>query len=151
MNRSTLAVILFAAFTVTAGCVTSGNPEIQREDLIAQIKIGESTRETVRRLFGPPNGTSRFTGAGLSTPGQVSPGTTTQLEVWSYAHIDTAVDPVTFVPIVGLFAGGATSQIDQLTITFDEAGIVRSVQTGHNTSRGGSQRTPQTESNTEMY
>ena len=90
----------------------------------------------MRRLFGNPNGTSRY--AGTSQLPELPVHTqSTQLEVWTYAHINTEVAPVTFVPIVGLFAGSATSQVNQLTITFDEKGVVRGIQTGQTKATDG--------------
>lgn len=130
-----ISVLLsFDAFI--SGCASSGNPEIQREDLTSQIKIGESTKNDVRR-FGPPNGTSRYAGTAPQLPGLPALTQSTHFEIWSYAHINTEVAPVTFVPIVGLFAGSATSQVNQLTITFDAKGVVRGVQTGQTKTTGG--------------
>lgn len=47
------------------------------------------------------------------------------------------VDPVTFIPIVGLFAGGATSNINTFTVSFDEQGIVRHISSMQSQGRSG--------------
>lgn len=130
------ALALLAIGLLGTSCVSSGNPTAGREDLISQIKIGESTREDVRRLFGQPTVTSRHSGSmypGL--PGLTNPNST--IEVWNYTHMNTEVSAATFIPVVGIFAGGATSKMSQFTVTFDEQGIVRSIQTGQTQSTAG--------------
>jgi len=47
------------------------------------------------------------------------------------------VDPATFIPIVGLFAGGATSNLNALTVSFDEQGIVRHISSTQAQGRSG--------------
>jgi hypothetical protein len=49
----------------------------------------------------------------------------TNVESWNYTHIDVDVNGATFIPIVGLFAGGATSKVNSFTVVFDDKGIVR--------------------------
>jgi hypothetical protein len=44
----------------------------------------------------------------------------TVVESWNYTHIDVEVDGATFIPIVGLFAGGATSSLSSFTVVFDD-------------------------------
>ncbi len=129
--------VLLSFGTFVSGCASSGNPEIQREDLTSQIKIGESTKNDVRRLFGPPNGTSRYAGTVPQLPGHPATTPGTFSEIWTYAHVNTEIAPVTFIPIVGLFAGSATSEVNPLTITFDDKGIVRGVRTGQARATGG--------------
>lgn len=119
-----------------ASCVTSGNPTAAREDLISQIKIGETTKEDARRMFGQPTVMSRHSGAMFpGLPG--SPNPNSNVEVWNYTHMNTEVDPVTFIPVIGMFAGSATSKMSQLTVTFDEQGIVRHIQTGQTQATAG--------------
>lgn len=103
--------VLLSFYAFVLGCASSGNPEIQREDLTAQIKIGESTKDDVRRLFGHPNGTSHYTGTVPQLPGHPATPPGAFSEIWTYAHVNTEIAPVTFIPIVGLFAGSATSEV----------------------------------------
>jgi len=126
-------VFLSAAFNA---CATSGNPAVENQDLVAQIKLGQTTREDVRRLFGQPTVMSRHSG----TPFPAMTGwpiSSSNYEIWNYTYANTEVHPATFIPIVGLFAGSATSKMSQLTLTFDELGIVRHIQTGQTQATGG--------------
>lgn len=132
-----LGSALLSSCALILGCASSGNPEIRREDLTSQIKIGESTKDDVRRLFGHPNGTSRYTGTVPQLPGHPTTPPGAFSEIWTYVHVSTEIAPVTFIPIVGLFAGNATSEVNQLAITFDDKGIVRGVRTGHTRATGG--------------
>ncbi len=59
------------------------------------------------------------------------------VEVWSYSHLSVDVDGVTFIPIVGLFAGGATSHVNTYTAVFDQAGIVRHTSASQSEGRSG--------------
>ena len=62
---------------------------------------------------------------------------TNTLEIWNYTHMNVNTSPVTFVPIVGLFAGSSTSTTSHVTFSFDDKGIVRNMQTGHNQATAG--------------
>lgn len=123
MKRISLLVCLFlTAF----GCATSGNPAVGSEALVNQIKLGETTKEEMRRLFGQPTVMSRHSG----TPFPEVTGwsaSSLSFEAWNYTYASTEVHPVTFIPFVGLFAGSATSTMSQITLTFDDQGIVRHI------------------------
>ena len=126
--------LIFAASCLA--CASSGNPALQREELVSQIKIGESNKDDVRRLFGPPNAISRSSGTVL--PGISGlPSQNLMIEIWSYSYVNVETSPVTFIPIIGLFAGSATAQISSLTLQFDDKGIVRHITTSQTTSEGG--------------
>lgn len=60
-------------------------------------------------------------------------------EILNYTHMDVAVTPITFVPIIGLFAGGADSEMNQVTLTFDDKEIVRDITTGQTRTNTGPQ------------
>lgn len=47
------------------------------------------------------------------------------------------VDAATFIPIVGLFAGGATSTLETFTVVFDEKGIVRHISSTQSQGHSG--------------
>jgi hypothetical protein len=61
----------------------------------------------------------------------------TNVEVWSYSHINVDVDAATFIPIVGLFAGGATSNLNTFTVVFDDQGVVRHISSTQSQGRSG--------------
>lgn len=129
-----LTFILLGAMVL--GCATSGNPDVQSEDLVAQIKLGQSTKDDVRRLFGQPTVMSRHSGTPF--PAMAGwPVSSSNYEIWNYTYANTEVHPATFIPIVGLFAGSATSKMSQLTLTFDDQGIVRHIQAGQTQATAG--------------
>ena len=144
------------ALCALAGCVSSGNPAIRDEAVVEQIKTGITTKEEVRKLLGKPNSIGR--GSGNLPPGTGIPHTAqTNYEVWTYKHISVETHPATFIPIVGLFAGGATSDVNTVTIYFDDKGIAQYLQTSQSqgTSRmGGNRQGPprsQQESQQELH
>ena len=124
-----------AIIWLLAGCVSSGNPSIMNQSLMDQINLDLSTKEDVRRILGQPNSTSRSSGS-LPFPGT----TLTNVESWTYSHLDVAVDGATFIPIVGLFAGGATTDVNMFTVVFDDNGVVRHITTSQTQSQSGMKR-----------
>jgi len=132
MPRCALALCscCLAWFTLW-GCATSGNPAVLNEQVLAQILIGTSTKDDVRRLLGEPNMVLQSSGqsGGLPQP--------TNVEMWSYAYMNIATSPVTFVPIVGLFAGSTNVESGSVAIGFDRDGIVRHITKGRNKTVGG--------------
>ncbi len=130
--------LLFLGAVLLSGCVSSGNPDLRKDELVSQIKLGMTTKDEVRKLFGTPTVMSRHSGTPFPTlPGY--PENSLNYEIWNYTHMDMAVTPITFVPIVGLFAGGANSEMNQLTLTFDDKGIVRGITTGQTRTNSGPQ------------
>ncbi len=107
------------------------------QDRIAQIKLDTSTKEDVRQILGQPNGISRHSGSYSVFAGLPLSTSQTNIEVWSYSHMNVDVDAATFIPIVGLFAGGATSNVNTLTVIFDEKGIVRHISSTQSQGRSG--------------
>lgn len=99
---------------VISGCVSSGNSSIGDQDRISQIKLNISVKDDVKRILGQPNGISRQSGSYPAFPGLPASTATANIEVWSYTHMNVDVDPVTFIPIVGLFAGGATQYVHRV-------------------------------------
>lgn len=77
-------------------------------------------KEEVKRILGQPNGISRQSGSYSAFPGLPASTSMTDVEVWSYTHMSVDVDAATFIPIVGLFVGGATSNINTFTVVFNE-------------------------------
>lgn len=135
-QRIFTAVWLGIALLIS-GCVSSGNPSVMDQDRIAQIKIDTSTKEDVKRILGQPNSTSRQSGSYSVIPGLPPSTTLTNVETWSYTHLSVDVDAATFIPIVGLFAGGATSNINTFTVVFNERGIVRHISSTQSQGRSG--------------
>jgi len=136
MTRYLIIPVALIIAASCPGCATSGNPAVQREELVSQIKIEMSTKDDVRRLFGLPNAVSRSSGTVL--PGIAGiPSQNSIVETWSYSYMNVETSPVTFIPIIGLFAGSATAEISSLTVQFDDKGIVRHITTSQTRSESG--------------
>jgi len=110
--------ILLTSLLLTA-CATSGNPAVLDQTIVDQIKIGQSTKEDVQRLFGKPTTTS------------VSQFNNFQSEVWAYGYAKHETNPLIYFPVIGLFviaAGGwSEHESGSVAVSFDKEGIVRSM------------------------
>ena len=110
--------ILLISLLLTS-CATSGNPAVLDQEIVGQIKIGQSTKEDVQRLFGKPTTTS------------VSQFNNFQSEVWAYGYAKHETNPLIYVPIIGLFAlaAGGYGELESgsVAVSFDKEGIVQSV------------------------
>lgn len=122
---------------LVAGCVSSGNPSTVDESRTSQVILNTSTKADVKRILGQPNGVTRHSGTYSPVPGVVPAQPLTNVEIWKYTHIKMDVDGATFIPIVGLFVGGATSNLNTFTLVFDEQGIVRHISSTQTQSRSG--------------
>ena len=65
-------------------------------------------------------------------------GTSGNTEEWEYVYQRAQVRGASFIPVVGLFAGGADVTGSTLTILFNNAGIVQKVGSGRISGGGGS-------------
>ena len=134
--------MLTVIMLLMSGCVSSGNPSVRDEAATGQIKAGVTTKEDVRKLLGKPNSVGKGSGnlavaSGLPATPHAALALNSNYEVWSYSHISVEADAATFIPIVGLFAGGATSSVSSLTIYFDDKGVVQFVQSSQSEGRSG--------------
>ncbi len=117
-----------AALIALSACASSGNQVLKTataETVGQSIRDGQSTKATVQAAFGDPNDTS-FTDGGN--------------EIWKYNYSYATATAVTYVPIVGAFAGGANVDKKTLTILFDKNGTVlnHTMSTSHEqVKRGG--------------
>ena len=130
-------VLLCLAAGLLVGCVSSGNPSVVDQDRISQIKIDVSTTEDVRRILGQPNSMSRHSGSYSAVLGLPPTISLANFETWSYTHVNIDVDAATYIPIVGLFAGGATSTVNTFTVVFDDKGIARYISSTQSQGRSG--------------
>ena len=96
----TLVAVLFA------GCTGVGNVKTGEVDNYLKLEKNITTKKDVYVLFGQPARVNYPTG---------QPGST-----WQYLYAKVSVDPVSVVPIVGLFAGGTNADTKVATFYFDE-------------------------------
>ena len=110
------ACLLFIA--LVAGCATSGRPIDQA--VVAGFEPGRTTYQDVIQALGAP--TSSFIGPGGR-------------RTIAYSHAQVRTNPATFVPVVGLFAGGTDVHSESAAFTFDRAGVLEGASAhGSNTS-----------------
>lgn len=106
MNNIRRFVAVAVAATLS-GCFSMTTGRKFNDNSVKDIHTGKTTRSEVIQMFGqPPNRTS--TGNGN--------------EIWTYIHhqAKSHATAATYIPIVGLFAGGGktTSSMQSLTVQF---------------------------------
>lgn len=95
-----------------AGCASVGNSRLadQNDATIAeQITIGTTTQSEIIQALGSPS--SRF----LDANGN---------EQWMYLHSRASADAINFVPFAPLFGTSTSGETKQLTVIFDDEGVV---------------------------
>ncbi|HSL06221.1 MAG TPA: hypothetical protein VK901_22120 [Nitrospiraceae bacterium] len=97
----------------STGWRLSGDPPMRPEEMLSF---------TVTRPNEQRNDISRHSGSYFALPGLPPSTSLTNVEVWNYTHINVNVNAANF--IVGLFAGGAPSNINTFTAVFDEQGTL---------------------------
>lgn len=107
MKRLILAATMAVAI---AGCATSGRPI--SNDQLQTLKVGESTAAQAITAMGAPTTTTSS-----------SDGTQRLLYVFTAASVKAA----SFIPVVGLFAGGTDVRSDVVTLVFDKQGKLAEV------------------------
>ena len=95
-------IILTAALFLTS-CGSSSGTKIDAAQM-SQFKIGVTTYDQVVQALGPPASTV-----------QKSDGTRALV----YSHMDATVRGATFIPVVGMFAGGADVKSQGVIFTFN--------------------------------
>jgi hypothetical protein len=108
MTMKTLSIGLIAA-ALMAGCVSSGTKVTH--DQIAAFEVGKTTEAQVIAAFGTPTSVSFL-----------QDGTKSDVYLHTAAHATAA----TYVPVVGLFAGGAKGTTDTAVFNFDQNGVLKS-------------------------
>jgi outer membrane protein assembly factor BamE (lipoprotein component of BamABCDE complex) len=105
--KRVLTVIAISVILLS-GCISTGT-KVNDKSVSSFVK-GETSASDVRIALGEPEGIT-FNSEGEQT--------------FTYSFIDTDVKAATYIPIVGLFAGGATSKVESLIVTFDKNGILK--------------------------
>lgn len=106
--RRTIALALISGSLILSGCVSSGNQALKtetQESVRSKLVKGKTTNQDVLSQFGEPY--SRST----QEDGN---------EVWTYVMHNTQMSSISFIPVVGLLAGGSDNQSKTLEITFKD-------------------------------
>lgn len=122
MEKVFKGMVVVLCVMVLSGCATIGTKQITKREIVSQIKEGKSTKADVKALLGEPSNIS-FTDAGE--------------EDWSYCYSRATTRPATFIPIIGIFTGGADTETHTLTIRFTKEGIVEKIGKGRTTGSSG--------------
>jgi len=102
---------LFLSIFLTA-CYSTGTPIDTAK--ASQFVKGETTeREVLAALGAPITVTNNSEGE----------------RMLAYSHTNTDVKASTYIPVVGLFTGGATSTVQYLIVTLDKDGVLKDWQT----------------------
>ena len=121
--KAIILLSLLGFFLFIFSCASMGNKEITDPAKTSQIKEGETTKAEVLSVLGDPSKV-KFTD--------------NNEEVWEYVHTRSTTRPASFIPLVGIFAGGMDAKGQTLTIRFDHTGTVKKVGSGKFTGGGGS-------------
>ncbi len=112
MRRSGFIPLLLLA-GMLAACATAGNESLRHETaetLDSKLEKGKTTKQQVQVALGDPASTD-FTDSGN--------------EIWKYQHIRATAKATNFIPVVDLLAGGQDVKKKQLSLFFDEQGILK--------------------------
>lgn len=109
ISRYALAIATFAAL---AGCVSSGTRVTGAQT--ASFKVGVSTERQVIAALGAPQASATATD-----------GTKTDTYLYTTEHATAA----TWIPVVGLLAGGAKQATKSVTFNFTATGLLASEST----------------------
>lgn len=106
---------------ISSGCASVGTP-INGSN-VSSIQKGITTKDQILKLFGNPS-TSTISDNGT-------------MFIYSFAKTQTSAS--TFIPIVGIFHSGYNTDIQTLSIVFDDKNIVKnySYTSGKNSTSAG--------------
>jgi hypothetical protein len=108
---------LMLSCLLLSGCVSTGNSNLASDQTMANIKVGETTRQQVVNLLGEPD--SRMT---------VEVGGATR-EWWSYTYASAVINPIDYILLYGLFFNGIglyDTRYD-VGVFFNHQGVVSSL------------------------
>jgi len=121
-----LAIFIFI-FLIS--CVTSGVKVSY--DKLSSFKIGTTTESQILNDLGQPTSSVFKTGG---------------IKIYTYTYVSYQSNAASFIPIVGLLAGGADVETSSVTFTFNEGGILQDIQQVNMNSQANSGLLNQTNS-----
>ena len=108
-----------------AGCYSAGNAGVKSQELVSQVKVGQSTKKDVTLLFGQPNSVSR---GSVQVANQANPAQMiTVVETWGYQHVQARVDGRSWIPFAGMWLGGTDYETEVVQFGFDPKDVVQQV------------------------
>ncbi len=112
-----VAVANVLAGLLLAGCVSVGNSSLADQATLAQIKVGQTTRQQVLTLLGEPSQYRRTEYAGYAR------------EWWAYEHASSTINPLEYLFVYGFWSNGLGlfDTRHDLQVFFDADGVVRSL------------------------
>lgn len=108
------AAILFVVALLLAGCGNGEYGHTIDQSQVQQFKDGVSTYDQVVGAMGPP-----------AAVNQMADGS----KIVVYSHTKMSVRGATYIPVVGIFAGGTDTSQQSVAFTFDQSGILKNYQT----------------------
>jgi len=88
-------IVFLALVPLVFGCASGGNEKVRSETMdsvAAKVTKGATTKEQIKTLYGEPSHVTLTDGGN---------------EVWTYQYAHATATAVSYVPIVGIFAGGS--------------------------------------------
>lgn len=115
--RRLIAFANVLAGLLLAGCVSVGNSNLADQATLAQIKVGETTRQQIEALLGEPSEQRRTEQAGYAQ------------EWWAYSYSTSTINPFEYLLLYGFLTNGLGlfDVRHDLHVFFDLNGRVRSV------------------------
>ena len=108
MKRHLILAALIAVAGMATGCATSSGTKVEASSL-SFIQKGKTTKSELVSKLGQPDET------GVDSNGK---------ETVSWIHSNSRTDAKTFIPIAGMFIGGATTDSTTLKVILDKRGVV---------------------------
>ena len=110
---------LFAILFIISSCATNfGSTQTQDFGRYLSVKEGESSKVDIFDTFGQPGDVNYFENSE---------------SVWTYYAVSMTTSGATYIPVVGLFAGGSNSNTQISKFYFDPNGILLKVETSSKT------------------
>ena len=110
---------LFSLLLIISSCASNyGASQTQDFGRYLSVKEGESSKTDIFDTFGQPGDVNYFENSE---------------SVWVYYAVSMTANGATFIPIVGLFAGGSNSNTQISKFYFDPNGILLKVETSSKT------------------
>lgn len=120
-SRLILAPLIFISSLFLTCCTHLGNPALENVNNFMALKKGIDTKETVFAKFGQPADVVYSKDAGASS-------------TWVYVKSDIHPNGWSYVPYVGILAGGSTQDTTKAFFSFDNAGRFVEIHAGRDSN-----------------